>query len=42
MAWSTAMPLEQRDIAVYSLLAVTLILRPGGFFGDGALSPRQV
>ncbi|WP_332695561.1 branched-chain amino acid ABC transporter permease [Bosea sp. (in: a-proteobacteria)] len=42
MLWSTAMPLEQRDIAVYSLLAVTLILRPGGFFGDGALSPRQV
>ena len=42
MAWSTAMPLEQRDIAVYSLLAVTLILRPGGFFGDGALTPRQV
>ncbi|WP_332685145.1 branched-chain amino acid ABC transporter permease [Bosea sp. (in: a-proteobacteria)] len=42
MLWSTSMPLEQRDIAVYTLLAVTLILRPGGFFGDGALSPRQV
>lgn len=40
--WSATMPLEQRDIAVYSLLAATLILRPGGFFGDGALSPRQV
>ncbi|WID96331.1 hypothetical protein QO058_27000 [Bosea vestrisii] len=40
--WSATMPLEQRDIAVYSLLAVTLILRPGGFFGDGALTPRQV
>jgi branched-chain amino acid transport system permease protein len=40
--WSSTMPLEQRDIAVYSLLAVVLILRPGGFFGDGALAPRQV
>jgi branched-chain amino acid transport system permease protein len=40
--WSATMPLEQRDIAVYSLLAATLILRPGGFFGDGALTPRQV
>ncbi len=41
-AWSATMPLEQRDIAVYSLLAVALILRPGGFFGDGALTPRQI
>ena len=40
--WSAAMPLEQRDIAVYALLAVVLILRPGGFFGDGALAPRPV
>lgn len=40
--WSATMPLEQRDIAVYALLAVVLILRPGGFFGDGALAPRQV
>lgn len=40
--WSSTMPLEQRDIAVYALLAVVLVLRPGGFFGDGALAPRQV
>lgn len=40
--WSSTMPLEQRDLAVYSLLAVVLILRPGGFFGEGALTPRQV
>lgn len=40
--WSATMPLEQRDIAVYALLAVVLILRPGGFFGDGALAPRPV
>lgn len=40
--WSSTMPIEQRDIAVYAILAVVLILRPGGFFGDGALAPRQV
>jgi len=40
--WSLYLPLEQRDLAVYSLLAIVLILRPGGFFGDGALAPRQV
>lgn len=42
VAWSSVMPLEQRDIAVYALLAAVLIFRPGGFFGDGALAPRQV
>lgn len=42
MLWSATMPIEQRDIVVYSLLALVLILRPGGFFGDGALAPRQV
>jgi branched-chain amino acid transport system permease protein len=40
--WSATMPLEQRDIAVYALLAVVLILRPGGFFGDATLAPRHV
>lgn len=42
VVWSSTMPLEQRDFAVYLLLAVVLILRPGGFFGEGALAPRQV
>jgi len=42
VVWSSTMPLEQRDIAVYALLATVLIFRPGGFFGDGALAPRQV
>jgi branched-chain amino acid transport system permease protein len=42
VVWSSTMPLEQRDIAVYGLLAVVLVLRPGGFFGDSALTPRQV
>jgi branched-subunit amino acid ABC-type transport system permease component len=40
--WSATLPIEQRDLAVYSLLAIVLILRPGGFFGDGDLTPRQV
>jgi len=40
--WSSLMPLDQRDIAVYALLALVLILRPGGFFGDGTLAPRHV
>lgn len=42
LVWSSTMPLEQRDIAVYVLLAGVLIWRPGGFFGDGALAPREV
>lgn len=40
--WSATLPIEQRDLAVYSLLAIVLILRPGGIFGDAALAPRQV
>ena len=40
--WSATMPIESRDIAVYSLLALALILRPGGFFGEGAGTPRPV
>jgi branched-chain amino acid transport system permease protein len=40
--WSSLMPLDQRDIAVYALLAIVLILRPGGFFGNGTLAPRHV
>lgn len=35
-AWSATLPIEQRDLAVYSLLAIVLILKPGGFFGDSA------
>lgn len=40
--WSSYFPIEQRDLAVYLLLAIVLIWRPGGFFGDGELTPRQV
>ncbi|WP_038368317.1 branched-chain amino acid ABC transporter permease [Bosea sp. UNC402CLCol] len=40
--WSATLPIEQRDLAVYLLLAIVLIWRPGGFFGDSELTPRQV
>ena len=40
--WSATLPIEQRDLAVYCLLAIMLIWRPGGFFGDGELTPRRV
>lgn len=40
--WASALPIEQRDIAVFILLAVVLILRPGGFFGHAQLAPRPV
>lgn len=42
VVWSATMPLEQRDIAVYALLAAVLIFRPGGFFGQAALKTRDV
>jgi branched-subunit amino acid ABC-type transport system permease component len=40
--WSSLLPIEQRDLAVFCLLSLILILRPGGFFGDGRLAPREV
>lgn len=40
--WSATMPIESRDIAVYALLALALILRPGGLFGESAGTPRPV
>ncbi|MCO5092834.1 branched-chain amino acid ABC transporter permease [Bosea sp. (in: a-proteobacteria)] len=40
--WSAALPIDQRDLAVYALLAIVLIWRPGGFFGEGELTPRRV
>lgn len=32
--WSSTMPIEWRDVAVFVLLSVVLIIRPGGLFGD--------
>jgi branched-chain amino acid transport system permease protein len=40
--WSMLMPIDARDIALYSLLAAVLIFRPGGFFGMKDATPRQV
>ena len=31
--WSTAFPIDYRDVAVFSLLAIVLTLRPGGILG---------
>lgn len=39
--WSAALPIEFRDAAIYTLLVVVLILRPGGFFGRDDLAPRR-
>ena len=41
-AWSAWLPVGSRDIAVLSLLIVTLIFRPGGLFGYAESGPRQV
>jgi len=40
--WSASMPIESRDIAVFTILALVLILRPGGLFGERAGAPRPV
>ena len=40
-AWSAFLPIDYRDVAVYSLLAITLVLRPGGLLGAGAAAPRR-
>jgi branched-chain amino acid transport system permease protein len=34
-AWSTYFAVDYRDVAVFSLLAIVLVLRPGGILGDG-------
>jgi branched-chain amino acid transport system permease protein len=39
--WSALFPIDYRDVAVYSLLAAVLILRPGGLLGLGDYSPRR-
>ncbi len=40
--WSAFFKLEHGDIAVYSLLAILLIFRPGGLLGWGDGLPRRV
>jgi branched-chain amino acid transport system permease protein len=31
--WSSAFPIDYRDVAIFSLLAILLTLRPGGILG---------
>jgi branched-subunit amino acid ABC-type transport system permease component len=40
--WSAYCPIEGRDIALYSALAIFLIYRPGGLLGWRELTPRPV
>ena len=40
--WSSVLPLEHANMAVYSLLVVLLVLRPGGLFGFADGNPRRV
>jgi branched-subunit amino acid ABC-type transport system permease component len=40
--WSATLPIGNRDIVIYGLLAVLLALKPGGLFGFAGLTPRRV
>lgn len=40
-AWSSFLPIDYRDVAVYSLLAIVLVLRPGGILGVGEPAARR-
>lgn len=40
--WSAYLSIETRDIAVYAVLSLVLILRPGGIFNRAAPTPREV
>jgi branched-chain amino acid transport system permease protein len=40
--WSAFLPLEHRDSALYALLVVLLVFRPGGLFGLSDGSPRSL
>ena len=40
--WSATLPIANRDIVIYGLLAVLLALKPGGLFGFAGLTPRRV
>jgi branched-chain amino acid transport system permease protein len=39
--WSAFLPIDYRDVAVYSLLAIVLVLRPGGVLGVGEPAARR-
>ena len=40
--WAAYVSIESRDIAVYALLSIVLIVRPGGLMGLAAPAPREV
>jgi branched-chain amino acid transport system permease protein len=40
-AWSAFLPIDYRDVAVFSLLAILLVLRPGGIMRLGQPTPRR-
>jgi branched-chain amino acid transport system permease protein len=40
--WSSTMPIAQREIALFLLLVLFLILKPGGLFGENSRHPRLV
>jgi branched-subunit amino acid ABC-type transport system permease component len=40
--WSSYLPIEARDMALYAALVVFLVFRPGGFLGIRDPSPRSV
>jgi branched-subunit amino acid ABC-type transport system permease component len=40
--WSSYLPIEARDMALYAALVVFLVFRPGGFLGIRDPSPRPV
>lgn len=40
--WSAVLPITDRETALYALLALFLVLRPGGLFGFADSTPRRV
>ncbi len=40
-AWSAFLPIDYRDVAVFSLLAIVLVLRPGGILRLGPPTARR-
>jgi branched-subunit amino acid ABC-type transport system permease component len=38
--WSSLFPIELRDPVIYALLAIVLVIKPGGFRGLPELEPR--
>ena len=41
-AWSSLLPIEGRDIALYCALVALLMFRPGGLLGQADGVPRRV